>query len=102
MPRAIPFFIISLRHKSAALVLVANNNGKLQAFALTKNEKLITAAPHDVYAIIKRKDGGSFKQELYAGSGYLSSSASVIRRSSQLSSITLFNTRGKKREIRLP
>ena len=84
-----------------SLVLVASNNSKLQAYEFVSNtEWWVTATQDETYAVMKRKDGRSFKQELYFGSGYLSAPARTIRFSSQLVSITLYNTKGRTREFK--
>jgi len=86
---------------NSSLVLVANNNSKLQAFTTSiKNEKLVNVATDDAYAIIQRKDGRTFKQELYLGSGYLSASRPMLHFSNSFNSITLYNSKGQKREIK--
>jgi len=86
---------------SLSVVLVASNNGKLQAYEfMNSNERLITATRDETYAVIKRKDGRVFKQELYFGNGYLSAPARTIRFSNQFMSITLYSTKGKTREFK--
>jgi enediyne biosynthesis protein E4 len=83
---------------SLSIVLVANNNSKLQAFAAKRNGKLIKAVSDDSYAIIKRKDGRSFRQEFYFGNGYHSASLRTIRIEDQFTSVMLYNWKGQKRE----
>lgn len=83
---------------SVSLVLAANNNNKMQAYQVKSGQKLIHAAPDDVYAIIKRKDGRGIRQEFYFGSGYLSASPRTIRISDQVASVTLYNSKGNKKD----
>jgi hypothetical protein len=79
---------------------VANNNGKLQSYETAKDQKFFPVTQNDEYAIIHKKDGSSFKQELYLGSTYLSSSSRMLAYSEAVDTITIYNNKGVKRLIR--
>ena len=54
---------------------------------------------NDAYAIVHKKDGTSFKQELFLGSTYLSSSSRMLNYADPVVSVTIFDNKGMKREI---
>lgn len=82
-------------------ILVANNNDKLLSYEIQNKVHAIPVSQDDAYAIIHKKDGGSFRQELYLGSTYLSSSSRMLRYSGPVISITIYNNKGVKREIKI-
>jgi hypothetical protein len=87
---------------NSPVVLVGNNNNKLQGYQLVKNKNsVIPVNQNDVYAIIHKKDGTSYKQELYMGSTYLSSSSRMLWYNGSVASISIYNNKGLKREIRV-
>ncbi|TMI69789.1 MAG: RNA-binding protein [Bacteroidetes bacterium] len=85
---------------NSSLILVANNNGKLQSYETAKDQKFFPVTQNDEYAIIHKKDGSSFKQELYLGSTYLSSSPRMLAISEAVDTITIYNNKGVKWLIR--
>ncbi len=81
-------------------ILVANNNGKLQSYEFVKKKSTaIRVNQNDVYAVVHKKDGTSFKQELYLGSSYLSNSSRMLYYADPVVSVTIFDNKGMKREI---
>ena len=83
-------------------ILVANNNDKLQAYKfLQKRGTAIRTNQNDVYAIIHKKDGKSFKQELYYGSTYLSNSSRMLCYADPVVSVTIFDNKGNKRDVKV-
>ena len=83
-------------------ILVANNNDKLQAYEFLKKKAVaIRINQDDAYAIVHKKDGSSFKQEIYLGSGYLSSSSTMLCYAEPVVSVTIYDNKGKKRDIPL-
>jgi hypothetical protein len=84
---------------NSSLILVANNNGKLQSYQMAKGQKLFAVDQNDQYAIIHKKDGSSFKQELYLGSTYLSSSSRMLAFSGLVDSITVYNNKGLRKML---
>ena len=79
-------------------ILVANNNSTVKSY---KYDAPISSNVNqeDVYAIIRRKDGTTFKQEFYFGNAYLSSSSRRFSFSRDVSNITIVDYLGRKREI---
>ncbi|MEP7106494.1 MAG: FG-GAP-like repeat-containing protein [Ferruginibacter sp.] len=85
---------------NSAEILVANNNGRLQCYELLKkNNGAILVNQNDVYAVVHKKDGASFKQELFLGSGYLSGSSRMLCYANPVVSVTIFDYKGNKRDI---
>jgi hypothetical protein len=82
---------------NSSLILVANNNGKLQSYQTAKGQKLFPVDQNDGYAIIHKKDGSSFKQELYFGSTYLSSSSRMLTYSAPVDTIIIYSNKGMKK-----
>ena len=52
-----------------------------------------------MYAVVHKKDGTSFKQELYFGSTYLSASSRILNYTYPVVSVTIIDNMGVKREI---
>ena len=84
------------------LLLVTQNRDSLKVF--TKPGKITIAAesvvrlkPHDEYAIVELANGKKRKEEMYRGSGYLSSSSRAIIKNKYISKVT---TSGKTIEKR--
>ena len=87
---------------NSALILVASNNGKLQSYTWAKNKNApIPVNQNDVYAVVHKKDGTSFKQELYFGNTYLSGSSRMLTYTYPVTGVTVFNNKGIKREIKI-
>jgi hypothetical protein len=85
---------------NSCLVLVTNNNDRLSSFELSgSNGKPIRVTQDEVYAIVRKKDGSSFKQELYFGTTYLSASSRAIYCPREIVSLTIYNSRGSKRQV---
>jgi hypothetical protein len=79
-------------------VLVANNNDEMQAFSvLRKKSRTVIPQRADEYAIVSKKDGTSYRQELYWGSSYLSQSTRTFSLSDQIRSVTFFDMNNKSR-----
>ncbi|MDP4264468.1 MAG: VCBS repeat-containing protein [Bacteroidota bacterium] len=84
----------------SSVILVANNNSKLQGYEFLNNQCApVKVNQDDVYAIIHKKDGSSFKQELYMGSTYLSASSRMLCYGASVAGITIYNNKGMKREV---
>lgn len=86
---------------NTSVILVANNNDQLQAYEFKKKNTVVPVNQNDAYAIIHSKDRTSFKQELYHGNSYLSGSAEKLYCGDVVSSVTLVDNKGVKREIRI-
>ncbi|WP_301924528.1 hypothetical protein, partial [Ferruginibacter sp.] len=75
------------------------NNSELKAYQMqTKGMIIIPIKNTDVYAIIQKKNGQSYKQELYYGSNYLSQTSRKLIVSKEVVHITLVDNKGIKRE----
>ncbi|MBC7628865.1 VCBS repeat-containing protein [Ferruginibacter sp.] len=82
-----------------AVILTGNNNSELKAYQMqTKGMIIIPIKNTDVYAIIQKKNGQSYKQELYYGSNYLSQTSRKLIVSKEVVHITLVDNKGIKRE----
>jgi hypothetical protein len=92
---------INLANNSSE-ILVANNNGKLQSYEFIKKKNTtIPVNQNDVYAIVHKKDGTSFKQELFLGSTYLSSSSRMLCYTEPVVRVSVFDNKGIKRDIQI-
>lgn len=87
----------------ASAVLVAVNDGKMESYVhVQKDVVTFKVNNDDVYAIVHKKDGKNYRQEFYFGNTYLSSSARKIMCNKNLvTSITIYNTKGLKRDLLL-
>ena len=84
------------------LILVGNNSGPLQSFQLLqKRSRLIPVNKDDVYAIIQKKNGKTYRQEFYYGSNYLSQTTRNLCVGPDATHITFFDNQGHKREQKL-
>jgi enediyne biosynthesis protein E4 len=81
------------------IILVGNNDGKMQAYQFKQKQSIsIPIKNTEVYAIIKKKNGQSYKQEFYYGSNYLSHTSRKLNVSKDVVSVIIFDNRGNKRE----
>ncbi len=81
------------------LVLAAANNDKLKVHVVKGTKKYFTPAKDDSYALIKLKNGKTYKHEFYFGSTYLSQSTRTLELSDQVASFEVYNFSGKKRSL---
>lgn len=86
---------INLEGKRA--FLVANNNGPVQAYTVSRKSKSLQLQKGDLFALIELYDGTTFKKEFYLGSGYLSQSPFRLDFPENVKQITIFNTLKGKR-----
>ena len=81
-------------------ILVANNNDKLECYEfMNQKHTTIPVNQNDVYAVVHKKEGTSFKQEFFFGSTYLSGSSRMLSYAGPIVSITIFDYKGMKRDI---
>lgn len=81
------------------IILVGNNDNKMQAFQLkSKHEIDIPVKSNDAYAIVKKKNGQSYRQEFYYGSNYLSQSSRKLIVDKNAVQVIIFDYNGNKRE----
>lgn len=84
--------------KGANIILVGNNSGAMQAFAAHKDQKVqIPLQPSDAYALVRRANGKTYRQEFYYGSNYLSHTSRSLRVGSDITSIIIYDYQGKRR-----
>ena len=70
----------------------------MEAYQLHNNNENIAIKNTDAYAIIHKKNGQAYKQEFYFGSNYLSQSSRVLSIGKVVTSVTIYDTKGNKRE----
>ncbi len=79
------------------IILAGINNGKLKTHNTNSPTKHFTPLANDVYALVKLKNGITYKHEFYYGSTYLSSSTRKLSWSDQIDEITVYNSLGQHR-----
>ncbi|MES2730922.1 MAG: VCBS repeat-containing protein, partial [Bacteroidota bacterium] len=84
-----------------SLLLVTKNSGKISAYQPTNQPKSpsIRLQPLDVYAVVTLSNGSKRRQEFYHGSTYLSQSGRVWQYPANAIQITVYDSRGKSRNI---
>ncbi len=83
------------------LILVANNAAALQSYtALVKPAHMVTFQKNDAWYIVHKKDGSSYKAEIYHGNSYLSASAAVAGFADNIEKIIIFSYDNSQREIK--
>jgi enediyne biosynthesis protein E4 len=87
--------------QGTATVLTGNNSGAMGAYQLRKNQKVVPVKNNDRYAIIKKKNGQSYRQEFYYGSNYLSQTSRMLQVGKEVISITIYDSNGSQREVLL-
>lgn len=86
--------------KGNNLLLVANNNDKLESYIINRmDNRVITAGPNEVHAIVKLKNGDSYKKELYYGNNYLSQTSGKIVWTANIKSIDFYDDKNHKRTV---
>lgn len=84
------------------IVLTAINNGPLKTYQEINNGALVDISAGDQYAIVQKKDGKKYRQEFYWGNSYLSnSSRRLMYDINHVSSVTVYDNNGGKREIKM-
>lgn len=81
-----------------SVLLIGNNNAAMDIYqGNKKSRKIITPNDKDVYVIVHKKNGGSYKQELYFGNNYLSQTSRKLKVSSHIKSVSFYDAYGHKR-----
>jgi hypothetical protein len=83
------------------LLLVGNNDGAADAFAIDQRYKSYRPAPDDAFALVTLANGKTFRHEFHYGSTYLSQSSRMFRYSGNVLRIEVHNFRGDRKEIPL-
>ena len=79
------------------VILAGVNNDKLKAQLVNGAKKYFKAAQEDSYAIVKLKNGKTYRQEFYYGSTYLSQSSRSLGFSDKIVSFEVYNFSGRKK-----
>ena len=83
------------------LLLVGNNTGPTQAFAVKQKHKTYQPDPDDAFALVTLSNGRTFRHEFFYGSTYLSESSRTLRYSGSVEKIEVYNFRGERKEFAL-
>jgi enediyne biosynthesis protein E4 len=81
------------------LLIVGNNSGRLRTYLSKARWKSFAPRRTDVYALVTKSDGSTYKHEFYYGSTYLSQGSRALKVSDDVVSIKVFDGNGKGREI---
>jgi enediyne biosynthesis protein E4 len=82
------------------LFVVGVNGDSIKVFTQPKTSvKVLRLEPYDQYALIKEKNGKTYRQEFYYGNTYLSQSERVLTIPYAVQSVEIFNSKGSKRII---
>lgn len=82
------------------MILVGNNDNKMQSYQLKKSLAVnISIKNTDVYAVIQKKNGQSYRQEFYYGSNYLSQTSRKLKVGKDVVRVIVLDNQGNKREI---
>jgi len=86
---------------NANIILSANNDGDLKTYSFSNNNMAsATAGKNDVYALIQKNNGKTYRQEFYWGNSYLSNSSRVFNYNSSLvSSVIFYDNKGNKKQV---
>lgn len=86
--------------KGTDLILTGNNDSKMQAYQFNQKQSVtIPIKNTDVYAIILKKNGQSYRQEFYYGSNYLSQTSRKLKVGKDVTRAELYDYKGNKREL---
>lgn len=83
------------------LVIVANNDSRVKAYATKKKGKYYRPNKEDAYALVTFANGKTSKYEFYFGSTYLSQSSRAMKLGAGVTIVKVFDSKGKEREIEL-
>ena len=79
------------------IILAGVNNDKLSAHVMNGAKKYFKATQDDSYALVKLKNGKTYKHEFYFGSTYLSQSSRSLKLSDEIADVEVYNFLGKKK-----
>lgn len=95
--------LVKLRSADGNYLLAASQNkGPLQVFELKRNIRCLPLQADEVSALVRYRDGGVRKEELFYGSSFLSQSGRFIKLDSSIVSVEIRNTAGKERKVENP
>jgi len=81
------------------MIVVGNNDSALQAFITSQAGSYYRAGKDDAYALVTRQDGSVYRHEFYYGSTYLSQSERMLKFSSDMVSVKVFDFKGNEKEV---
>jgi len=88
--------LVALRVKDKPILMAGQNNNKLLAFTLTRNQNtLVPFQKEEKYAMVYLKNGTIRKMEAYTGHTFYSQSANFIPVNPLISRIDFFGSKGK-------
>jgi hypothetical protein len=86
---------------NSSVMLVGNNAAPMEAYKLSNKQiNVISWKQNDMYVLVHKKDGKTYKQESYKGSSYLSNSSDKIGIGKNVLSVTIVDDKMNKREIK--
>lgn len=92
--------LVRLTGKNGAdLLLVGNNSHPMAVYEVTRNQKRIPIQRTEVYALIKTKNGVTYRQEFYYGSTYLSQSSRQLTIPDGAVQAEIFDVNGNARKV---
>lgn len=83
-----------------SILLVSCNSGYLKAYHSNQQEKQVLLTDSDVFAIVKNKNGKTYKEEFHFGNSYLSQSCRRLTVASGSESAIIYDTKGNNRVIK--
>jgi hypothetical protein len=81
------------------MIAVGSNSDSLKLFRTSEKTTMIDLRPDDAYAMIKLKNGGIMKQELYYGHSYLSQGGRSMQVPSDARSVIIYTYKGSNRTL---
>ena len=81
------------------IVVVGVNSDSIRIFSQSRIEKKIEIEPYDQFALIKEKNGKTYRHEFYYGGTYISQSERMLKLPATAQSVEIFNSKGSKRTI---
>jgi ASPIC and UnbV/FG-GAP-like repeat len=92
--------LVKLRSaKGSYLAAASQYKGPVKLFELNRTINMVAAAPDDMYAVIKYKNGTIEKKEFYFGNSFLSQSARFIPINQTMASISIINNKAQSRTV---
>ncbi|PRY16358.1 VCBS repeat protein [Pontibacter ummariensis] len=83
------------------MVLSSSNQGTIKAFRYGQQKRVVQLSPADAWASITLQDGREVRQEFYYGATYLSQSSRTLAVPAGARAITIYDFKGKGREVAL-
>lgn len=91
--------MVSLNYWGRNMIIVANNDAKINSYLTTEPMPVYQILPEDNYAMIYYSDGSYRRIEFYNGSGYISHSTRSFSIDDKVVRVTISNGKGQSREL---